>query len=218
MHRGIIIIIVLFGFFTSCRKEKTPHDILSQDQMLELLKEVHMMDSYFNTLPIDSTRKVIRGYYGELLGRYGLDSVGFEDNIRYYVANPQRGEEMYERLTNYFQGLDRELIQADSIRMAHRRDSLRQVNEWMRLFRESQKLIFLPDTLSEDSFADTIAQEPSFYVYSKKMEREFQNWPIPLFNQLPSVVELLQKPKAVENATAGEVEEDTQAVDSTQVN
>lgn len=210
---------MLFAFFTSCKKEKTPHDILSQDQMLELLKEVHMMDSYFNTLPIDSTRKVIKGYYRELLGRYGLDSVGFEDNIRYYVANPQRGEEMYERLTTHFKGLDRELIQADSIRMAHRRDSLRQVNEWMRLFRESQKLIFLPDTISSvDSLADTIAQEPSFYIYSKKMERQFQNWPIPLYNQLPSVVELLQKPKAVENATAGELEEDTPAVDSTQVN
>ena len=209
---------MLFGFFTSCKKEKTPHDILSQEQMLELLKEVHMMDSYFNTLPIDSTRKVIRSYYGELLGRYGLDSVGFEDNIRYYVANPQRGEEMYDRLTAYFQGLDKELIQADSIRMAHRRDSLRQVNEWMRLYREGQKLIFLRDTLSVDSLEDNVAQEPSFYIHSKKMEREFQNWPIPLYNQLPSVVELLQKPKVVEDAPSGALEVDTPAVDSTQVN
>ena len=69
--------------------EKRDGGILPESQMTELLTEVHLLDGYLQTLPIDSAQKVIDTLYSQLLSRYQLDSVSFERNVNYYYAEKE---------------------------------------------------------------------------------------------------------------------------------
>ncbi|GEM_PF-399152 len=127
MQRLIFGFILLFFISTSCKKG-LPSGILKEDTMVELLGEVHVLDGYLTTIPIDSAKKVMDPLYNELFNKYGLDSASFTKNLDYYYGDPALSVETYDRVVKSLQEKENAFIKEDSVRNAIFSDSIRTVN------------------------------------------------------------------------------------------
>ncbi|PVH27119.1 DUF4296 domain-containing protein [Sphingobacterium corticibacter] len=132
MRASFFVLILLILLLASCL-EKRPEGILKEDQVTKLLTDVHMLDGYLQTLPIDSSQKVIDTLYRQLLSHYGLDSVAFERNLDYYYADPVLTEKIYTNIQKQLSDAERDFNRADSLRYAVERDSLNRVAHFQRL-------------------------------------------------------------------------------------
>lgn len=142
MQRLILILLSSFFLMISCKRSE-PKGILSEKVMADLMTDVHLLDGYLNTLPVDSTRRVIGSLYGTLFDKYGIDSVRFKENVDYYLGNPMVSKELYVDVTKKINGYEDEYRRADSIRNAQVTDSLRVVRWYERLKEDAHRLILV---------------------------------------------------------------------------
>lgn len=146
MRASFYVLIPLILLLASCL-EKRPEGILKEDQVTKLLTDVHMLDGYLQTLPIDSSQKVIDTLYTQLLSRYGLDSVAFERNLDYFYADPVLTEKIYGNIQKELTDAERQFNRTDSLRYAVERDSLNRIAHYQRLLDIKQNLWkFYPDS------------------------------------------------------------------------
>lgn len=139
MQRLILIILSSF-FLISCNRSK-PQGVLSEKAMVDLMTDVHLLDGYLNTLPVDSTRKVIVNLYEEVFEKYDIDSVRFKENIAYYLGNPIVSKELYAEVIKKINGYEDDYRRADSLRNAQVSDSIRVVQRYERLKEDARRLI-----------------------------------------------------------------------------
>ena len=151
MQRLLLIILLSFFLIVSCDKY-APKGLLSENQMIELMAEVHIIDGYLNTMPIDSSRLVIDGLYDQLFEKYHLDSISFQENVSYYVGNAVNAKQMYPRVMEKLNSYERVYRMEDSIRNAVAVDSIRKTSYFNKQKEEMRKLILeaTKDTLSYD--------------------------------------------------------------------
>lgn len=109
--------------------------------MVDLMTDIHLVDGYLNTLPVDSTRKVIDGLYGEVFEKYGIDSVRFKENITYYLGNPIVSKELYTQVTKKLNAYEDDYRRTDSLKNARISDSIRVVQRYERLKEAARRLI-----------------------------------------------------------------------------
>lgn len=140
MQRLILIILSSFFLMISCDRSK-PKGTLSEKTMIDLLTDVHLVDGYLNTLPVDSTRKVIDGLYEEVFEKYGIDSVKFKENITYYLGNPIASKELYVEVTKKLNAYEDDYRRTDSLKNARVSDSIRVVQRYERLKESARRLI-----------------------------------------------------------------------------
>ncbi|HLT87218.1 MAG TPA: DUF4296 domain-containing protein [Sphingobacterium sp.] len=140
MQRLILIILSSFFLMISCNKSK-PKGTLSEKTMVDLMTDVHLVDGYLNTLPVDSTRKVMDGLYEEVFEKYGIDSVRFKENIAYYLGNPIVSKELYTQVTKKLNAYEDDYRRTDSLKNAWISDSIRVVQRYERLKEASRRLI-----------------------------------------------------------------------------
>lgn len=136
MQRLNFTIILFFFLFVSCGKQK-PKDILSEEDMTELMTEVALIDAYLNTLPIDSGRKVMPVFYANAFEKFKLDSAGFVKNLDYYLGNPVLTEKMYTAINKTLTAEDMGYRHQDSLENAIVQDSIRHA---MRLQQQTQMM------------------------------------------------------------------------------
>ncbi|NGM64009.1 DUF4296 domain-containing protein [Sphingobacterium sp. SGR-19] len=140
MQRLILIILSSFFLMISCNRSK-PKGTLSEKTMIDLMTEVHLVDGYLNTLPVDSTRQVIDGLYGKVFENYGIDSVRFRENIAYYLGNPIASKELYVEITKKLNAYEDDYRRTDSLKNARISDSIRVVQRYQRLKETARRLI-----------------------------------------------------------------------------
>lgn len=140
MQRLILIILSSFFLMMSCNKSK-PKGMLSERTMVDLMTDVHLVDGYLNTLPVDSTRKTIESLYEKVFEKYGIDSVTFNANVAHYLGNPVLSKDLYAEVTKKLNAYEDGYRRADSLRNAHTSDSIRVVQRYQRLKEAARKLI-----------------------------------------------------------------------------
>ncbi|GAA4148442.1 hypothetical protein GCM10022216_35240 [Sphingobacterium kyonggiense] len=91
------------------------------------MTEVHILDGYIGTIPIDSARKVIDPLYNQLLEKYKLDTLSFDKNVDYYMGNPNLTAETYGNIVKNLEVQEKEFYKKDSIRNAIFQDSVSRV-------------------------------------------------------------------------------------------
>src|SRR5690606_14506909 len=117
--------------------------ILAEKVLADLMTGVPLLDGCLNTLPVDSTRRVVGSLFGALVHKEGIDSVRFKENVDYYVGNPMVSKELYVDVTKKINGYEDEYRRADSIRNAQVTDSLRVVRWYERLKEDAHRLILV---------------------------------------------------------------------------
>lgn len=72
-----------------------------------IIKDIHLLEGSLepglnNSLVLDS----IKGYYGGVMQKYGLDSLRFVSNMRYYLENPKLMTEIYQEVIDSLSSLE----------------------------------------------------------------------------------------------------------------
>jgi len=126
MHRLILGLLPLFFISISCKKQ-VPEGILSQQDMVELMSEVHILDGYIANIPVDSAKKVIDPLYEELFTKFGIDSSSFNKNINYYYGNPGLTVKVYDEVVKNLEKKERNFYSQDSLKNIITQDSINRV-------------------------------------------------------------------------------------------
>jgi hypothetical protein len=133
--RRVIIGLIGWIFLFSC-KDPTPKGVLPITKMAALMVDIHMIDGYLSTLPVDSAAKYIHSYYQGAYKNHKIDSNQFDLNLKYYAAHPQEFDKVYEKvnasLNDYYAQTEivfnddfNERSRLDSITNVRIRDSIR---------------------------------------------------------------------------------------------
>lgn len=126
MQRLILGLLPLFFISISCKKQ-VPEGILPQEDMVELMSEVHILDGYISNIPVDSAKKVMDPLYEQVFSKYGLDSVSFTKNVDYYFGNPDLTSKTYDQVLKNLEKKERSYISQDSLMNVRTQDSINRV-------------------------------------------------------------------------------------------
>ena len=87
-------------FLIACRGNKTPDGIINQEQMTNLLTDIHIVDGglYSVTQMPDSLYKYGADKYLMVFKKYHTDSIQFKESFKYYTTNPEKLATMYEQI------------------------------------------------------------------------------------------------------------------------
>ena len=89
--------IALALLLVSCGKEKEQAPV-SEDQLLEVLIDVHIAEAAVQSLRGETKDSVIHAYYDQVFEIYGLKREDFETTMELYRNDPKRMEELYAKV------------------------------------------------------------------------------------------------------------------------
>jgi len=84
-------------FFTGCIFG-TPKGIIHKADMISLLTDMHLVDSYTAMLKQDTIKQLTADLYQSVFNKYHTDSVQFRKSLEYYSRNPEEFSLMYQKV------------------------------------------------------------------------------------------------------------------------
>lgn len=121
--KQFITIILISIFIISCTSNtiyKKPEDLISKDQMVDLLVDMHLAQSAKPVKNIDNKRKI--DYMHLVYEKYSIDSTRFKTSNFYYTTNIDEYNEILKKVQKRLQELKKkfefEQVQKDSINKA----------------------------------------------------------------------------------------------------
>ena len=95
--RFLLFVFTLIGL-ASCKKEQSvPENLLTKDQMVKLLMEVHILEARVKRLavPPDSAKKIYNSFERRLFDELNVDRDVYESSYKYYLAQMDIMDEIY---------------------------------------------------------------------------------------------------------------------------
>lgn len=100
--KKILLLGFIFAVICGC-KSPVPKEIIQPDQMQKILYDMHMVDAYISTIPVqDSAKRVAAAYYKGVYKKFGIDSVSYSKSMDFYYSNPEIMNAMYVKLETDF--------------------------------------------------------------------------------------------------------------------
>lgn len=99
MKPTIITIIVML--FMACATDSgKPKDMLTDEQMVDVLVELHLAEARMDLLqiPQDSVRPLLRERYTEIFTDQNLDTAKFNATFAYYERYPEQMDSLYQKV------------------------------------------------------------------------------------------------------------------------
>lgn len=75
-----------------------PLGVLSQDEMVDVLLDVHIVESAIKTLDSNSKRVEKQEYYNEMFAKHGITKEQFDNSLEWYSHHPKRLVEVYDEV------------------------------------------------------------------------------------------------------------------------
>ena len=109
------IFLTALVILSACGVEKeVPQDLISTEDMVKLLTEIHILESKVKNLPIPTTdsAKVVYAHYEKMLfTEFNITKEQYENSFTYYVDNSDEFSEIYEAVVDSL--MQREKISKD---------------------------------------------------------------------------------------------------------
>ena len=136
-------------FLVACKSTGTPNGIIKQDQMTDLLTDIHIVDgSLYNVLQVpDTLYKYGNGKYMGVFKKYHTDSVRFKKSFKYYAANPDKLEAIYEQISKNLKQKSDSLTKLNQLQMA--KDNKRRTDSLNKLPKKSPTQSSVPTKLKK---------------------------------------------------------------------
>ena len=101
MHKYNKLFFSVLILLAACSGNKTPDGIIAQDEMTNLLTDIHIVDgSMYNMMQgPDTLYKYSTDKYRYVFSKYHTDSVQFKKSFQYYSSHPEKLQVMYEQIT-----------------------------------------------------------------------------------------------------------------------
>ena len=109
-------ILSLIILFLSCEEnqKKAPSNLISEDELIPLLADFHIMDAAAKQNIITNNHKTLvkhKQYLG-ILKKHGFSKAQFDSTIQYNIQYPGEFKKLYEKVGAYLK-LEKEKIQTD---------------------------------------------------------------------------------------------------------
>ena len=95
------LIICCFLLACSSPKEGIPEEILSEKELLAILKEVHLAEANFELLKTNSkelAQNTLLNNYHKIYSKYNIDKNKFQETLEYYANHPDKLEAIYSKV------------------------------------------------------------------------------------------------------------------------
>ena len=99
--KGVLIFSCLaFLLVVSCKREESPADVLSREQMVKVLSELYLTEEKVNKLSLnrDSATIVFNYFNDEVFRKLGTTDSVFRRSMDYYMERPKEIEKIYAAL------------------------------------------------------------------------------------------------------------------------
>ena len=135
-------ILILSVFFSACTSNtiiKKPKNLISKEQMVDLLTDIFIADGGDNIKNLNLQRNV--NYFPIVFEKHQIDTARFKESNYYYTSRIDDYDEILEKVDKRLKALkeqyDKEIKLADSIKRV-RKDSIKTSKN--AIFRESKKI------------------------------------------------------------------------------
>ncbi|UJP67167.1 DUF4296 domain-containing protein [Mongoliitalea daihaiensis] len=91
---------LVFLCLISCSKNSAPAGILSEDQLINVLLDIHMAEGYVTTFPIhyDSSRMLYPLLEKEVFAKHQVQDSVFKVSLEYYIRDAKQMDRIYARI------------------------------------------------------------------------------------------------------------------------
>ncbi|MEZ4938916.1 MAG: DUF4296 domain-containing protein [Crocinitomicaceae bacterium] len=100
--KGLYVLILVFFIFSACReeKEKTPENLIPQEEFTSLLVDIQLMESYCLDTYVrpDIYNELLQHSIDSLLKVKGRNIQEYETSFDYYAQHPQIMFQIYEKV------------------------------------------------------------------------------------------------------------------------
>jgi hypothetical protein len=138
MHKYLTLFFSVTLFLCACKSDNPPKGLIKPDVMAGLLTEIHLIDGrlYTGLQTPDTLYKYGMGNYLAAFERFHTDSGAFKKSLNYYANYPDKISAIYDKVDERIKALSDSInkiqtqkrqadLKADSIRMAHKADSIK---------------------------------------------------------------------------------------------
>ena len=161
MKNWVLHILILL-LFSGCTMR--PFGVLSQDKMVDVLLDVHIVEAAIQTLDSNSKRIEKQEYYNEMFAKHGITKEQFDKSLDWYSHHPNRFVEIYEEVKVRAEDL-KTRIEAYEFHLDEkptRQDSIAEFDLWH--WERDRLLVMNADsTISIDSLHFSITDTAYFY-------------------------------------------------------
>jgi len=97
--KNYLILFIAFIIF-SCGKEKTPEGLLSEDKMVNMLIDIHMVEGFVSSFPIhyDSSAKLYPMLEKRVFDQHQVADSVFKESLEYYLKDVRAMNRIYDRV------------------------------------------------------------------------------------------------------------------------
>lgn len=101
MHKYNKLFFSVLIFLVACQGSKAPKGIINKERMIGLLTEIHIVDgSMYSVMQVpDTLYKYGMDKYLVMFKKYHTDSAQFRKSFKYYSANPDMMQGIYEQVS-----------------------------------------------------------------------------------------------------------------------
>lgn len=125
MKKVVIILLLSSYVFLSCQRTviEKPKPLIKEQQMIEMLFDLHMAEATYRRMRYDSTLKnsSSANFYYSVLEKYEVPDSVFEKSFVYHASNPKNFEKLYRKVINKlseteqgFSGRKNDILEFDS--------------------------------------------------------------------------------------------------------
>jgi hypothetical protein len=108
-----LIFVLLAIFLSSCFQDKAPENVISEEDMVEIIIDMHLTDGLFTITKVrkDLAQKDSLNYYNEIFLKYGYTRQDFDTSVYYYSKNINEYDKIYQEVLNRLNEMETELRQ-----------------------------------------------------------------------------------------------------------
>ncbi|MEQ8473207.1 MAG: DUF4296 domain-containing protein [Marinoscillum sp.] len=102
MRKSFFVILILILFGCSKHKVETPRGVLSQDQMVRVLIDVHILEAKIRKLylPGDSSKVIYKHYEKMLFKDLGITKEQYAKSMEFYVDEIDQYKSIYDQVVD----------------------------------------------------------------------------------------------------------------------
>jgi len=105
--KKIIYILFIFNFL-SCNPEVIENPLIHENEMANILYDLHITDAYISQLKLNSNNTLdTLSYYKQMVfKKHNTNGTSFNQSLEYYAMFPEKIEKIYENVKKQIQELD----------------------------------------------------------------------------------------------------------------
>lgn len=100
--KKVVILFISLIFFAGCKENREPDYLLSEDQMVSVLIDIHITEGIASALPIkyDSSQVIYKLMEKEVFLKHEVSDSVFTKSMLYYLQDPTTMDKLYGRVVD----------------------------------------------------------------------------------------------------------------------